>query len=76
MMKKLTITVSEEVYNGLYAKIGAGKISGFIDSLLRRNILEDELRKGYKTMGADRDREEDAERWTAAFLNEDTDETW
>ena len=35
MHKKLTITIDEKVYEGLYATIGEGKISQFIENLLK-----------------------------------------
>lgn len=34
-----TITVPEEVYRGLHAKIGGGRISGFIDALARPHVV-------------------------------------
>ena len=34
MVKKLTITVSDEVYESLHRRIGRRKISRFIDALL------------------------------------------
>lgn len=64
MQRKLTITVSEEAYRGLYAKIGAGRISRFIDSLIRAHITEDGLREGYAAMAAEEAREREAEEWT------------
>ncbi len=72
MMKKLTITVSEEVYNGLHAKIGQGKISRFIDSLARPHVVETELEDGYHAMAQDSDRETQAEDWLSGLMNE----TW
>lgn len=35
MQKKLTITLDERVYEGLYDVVGAGKISRFIEDLVR-----------------------------------------
>lgn len=64
MSRKLTISVSEEVYRGLYAKVGAGKISRFIDRLMRAHVVEDGLSESYAAMAADEARERDAEEWT------------
>jgi hypothetical protein len=64
MVRKLTITVSDEVYRGLHAKIGQGRISKFLDSLARPHVVEDELEQAYKAMGADRTREAEALEWT------------
>src|SRR5579862_2550346 len=54
IMRKLTITVSEEVHLGLHTKIGARKISRFIDSLARAHVVNDDLDSGYQAMAADR----------------------
>ena len=43
MQKKLTITVDEEVYEGLHRNIGRGKISKYIEGLVRPNVV------GHKT---------------------------
>jgi siroheme synthase (precorrin-2 oxidase/ferrochelatase) len=64
MLRKLTITVSDEVYRGLHAKIGAGRISKFLDSLARPHVVEDELEQAYQAMAEDRRREADALEWT------------
>lgn len=64
MQRKLTITVSDEVYRGLYAKIGAGRISRFLDRLARPYVVEGGLIESYAAMAADEERERDAEEWT------------
>ena len=64
MQRKLTITVSEEVYRGLHAKIGRGRISKFLDSLARRHVVEQDLAKAYKAMAEDLTREADALEWS------------
>ena len=38
--KKLTITVGEDVYAGLYQVVGRGRISRFIESLLRPHVVQ------------------------------------
>ncbi len=63
MVRKLTITVSEEVYQGLHAKIGTGHISKFLDSLARPHVVEDELEQAYKAMSEDENREAEAQEW-------------
>ena len=35
MRKKLTLTVDEQVYEGLYRVVGRRKISSFIESIVR-----------------------------------------
>ena len=48
MTKKLTITVSDEVYKGLHEKIGAGKISRFVDRLARPHVVAPALARAYQ----------------------------
>jgi predicted CopG family antitoxin len=40
MTKKLTITVSDEVYEGLHRRIGRRKMSRFIDDLARKHVID------------------------------------
>jgi hypothetical protein len=70
MMKKLTVTISEDVYNGLHAKIGTGKISRFIDRITRPYVVDSDIVEGYKAMAADQQREKDADEWLEGLLNE------
>ena len=71
MVKKLTITVSEDVYEGLYAKIGAGRISRFIDNLARPHVVDENLSEDYKQMARDKNREAEAEAWTQNLFDGD-----
>jgi len=57
------MSVSEEVYEGLYAKIGTGRISRFLDSLARPHVVDDELADAYRVMAPDTARENDASVW-------------
>lgn len=75
MQRKLTITVSEEVYLGLHAKIGAGRISRFLDRLARPYVVEGGLRDSYAAMAADEAREREAEEWTENLTPDLADET-
>ncbi len=76
MQKKLTISVSEEVYRGLYAKVGPGKISRFIDRLMRAHVVEDGLSESYALMAADAERERDAEEWTEHLTPGASNDSW
>jgi predicted CopG family antitoxin len=40
MTKKLTITVSDEVYRGLHKRVGRRKISRFIDQIARERLAD------------------------------------
>ena len=64
MQRKLTITVSDEVYRGLHQTIGRGEISRFIETLVRPHVVTDtELLADYQAMAADREREQEALEW-------------
>ena len=43
MHKKLTITLDENVYHELHSVIGRGKISQFIENLVKPYVLNKEL---------------------------------
>jgi hypothetical protein len=73
-MKKLTITVSDEVYKGLHAKIGPRRISGFLDSLARPHVVDTELEAGYRAMAADERREAEALEWSESLVTDVADE--
>jgi len=48
MWKKLTLTIDEEVYNGLREVVGPRKISHFIEDLVRPHVIKDNLYEDYK----------------------------
>ena len=48
MSKKLTIVVSEDVYDGLYARVGPRKIGQFIERLARPHVTENGLEAAYR----------------------------
>jgi hypothetical protein len=48
MSKKLTIVVSEDVYEGLYARIGPRKIGQFLERLARPHVTEGGLEAAYR----------------------------
>ena len=64
MQKKLTITIAEDVYDGLYAVVGKRKISQFIEQLVRPYVLGRALEAGYQAMAADEEREREALEWS------------
>lgn len=69
MNKKISITLDEAVYDGLYRTIGKGKISQFIEDLLRPHVLDTSLDAGYKAMAADQVRESEAMEWVKVTRN-------
>lgn len=70
MQKKLTISIDEQVYNGLYTVVGNGSISQFIEDLLRPYVIQDELDAAYKRMAEDQERETEALVWAEALIGD------
>jgi predicted CopG family antitoxin len=74
MTKKLTITIDDEVYEGLYRRIGRRRISRFLESLARPHVIGEDLEAAYGAMAADEVREQEAEEWSEAVLGDVADE--
>lgn len=74
MQKKLTITIDEKVYEGLYRVVGPGKISSFIERLVRPHVLPHELEHAYREMTGDRERETAALEWADSLVQDIGDE--
>jgi len=75
MHKKLTITVDAEVYDGLHKVVGAGRISGFIEDLVRPHVIKTDLAEGYRLMANDAKREKEALEWSEGLMGDSLDET-
>ncbi|MCU0493176.1 MAG: hypothetical protein MUD01_16445 [Chloroflexaceae bacterium] len=75
MQKKLTITLDEDVYDGLHKVVGRRKISQFIEELVRPHVIEADLEAGYQAMAADVEREADALEWSEATVGDAHDAT-
>jgi predicted CopG family antitoxin len=60
MARKLTITVSEEVYEGLHRTVGRRRISQFLEKLARPHVLSQNFEAAYQDLAADQDREREA----------------
>ncbi len=63
MQKKLTITVDEEVYTGLYKVIGPRKISRFVQEIVRPYVVHPDYESAYAEMAKDKKRENEALDW-------------
>jgi hypothetical protein len=70
MVRKLTITVDEDVYAGLHTKIGPRRISRFLNDLAKPLVTEDALLEGYRAMAADGLREREAEEWCEGLIGD------
>jgi predicted CopG family antitoxin len=75
MQKKLTITVDEEVYEGLYKTVGPRKISKFIQELVRPHVVRPNLESAYAEMARDKKREKEAIEWAESTFKDITNET-
>lgn len=53
MYRKLTITVSEAVYEGLHRTIGRRRISQFIERIARPQVVPQDMETSYREMAAD-----------------------
>ena len=74
MHKKMTISLDEAVYEGLYRTIGKRRMSKFIETLLRPHVMDTALDDGYRAMAADKSRETEAAEWCNALAADVTDE--
>ena len=75
MHRKLTLTVDEAIYEGLHRIVGRGKISQFIEDLVRPYVSDAALDEGYRAMAADQAREAEALEWSTALAVDVADET-
>jgi len=69
MHKRMTITLDEAVYDGLYRMVGKRQMSQFIEELLRPHVV-DSLDEGYRAMAADREREAEAMEWCNSLIGD------
>ncbi len=74
MQKKLTITVDEKVYEGLHKRIGSGRISHFIEDLVRPHVIDEELELAYAQMAQDEGRETEALEWAESTIGDVSDD--
>jgi len=74
MQKKLTITIDEQVYEGLHRVVGRRRISRFIESLVRAHVVREDLAAAYQEMALDEARESEALEWAEATTVDVADE--
>lgn len=70
MHKRMTITLDEEVYEGLYRTVGKRRMSQFIEDLLRPHVVDTSLDDGYRAMATDKVREAEAMEWCNAVAGD------
>lgn len=76
MQQKLTITIDDEVYQGLKKHIGQGKIAKFLENLARPFVTHNYLAEAYQQMSLDEAREQEADEWVQAFSSQMDDDAW
>lgn len=74
MHKKLTITLDEDVYEGLHRVLGRRRISPFIESLVRPHVVGADLEEAYRQMADEEAREAEALDWTEGTIGDVADE--
>jgi len=74
MHKRMTITLDEAVYDGLYRTVGKRRMSQFIEDLVRPHVLDSALDDGYRAMASDKEREAEATDWCNALAGDMADE--
>lgn len=76
--KRLQITVDEDIYKGLYSRIGERQISAFICTLVRPHVVDDEaeLERLFAEQTRDKERETKALAWSEGLITDIQDETW
>lgn len=74
MRRKLTISIDDEVYEGLYRRVGKRKISRFLETLARPHVTGEDLKAAYRAMAADDVREAEAKEWSEHLVGDVADE--
>ncbi|MGI4752720.1 MAG: addiction module antitoxin [Janthinobacterium lividum] len=74
MQKKLTISIDEAVYRNLYSVIGEGKISKFIENIIKPYLINEQLKASYEEMAQDKKREKKANEWIEGLIQDDFNE--
>lgn len=67
-MKKLTIALEDEVYDGLCKVVGLRHISRFLSNLARPHVNRESLDDGYRAMAEDAEYEREATGWIEAVI--------
>jgi predicted CopG family antitoxin len=70
MQKKLTITIDEHVYEGLHRVVGRGKISQFIEDLVRPHVGSAELEAGYRELAQSEEEDQEALEWVEGLVGD------
>jgi predicted CopG family antitoxin len=66
----MTITLDEEIYDGLVRVVGRRKISRFLGELARPHVMNDDMEIAYREMAADQQREKEASEWCEGLIRD------
>ncbi|MBU3694510.1 MAG: addiction module antitoxin [Rhodocyclaceae bacterium] len=75
MHKRMTITLDEAVYEGLYRMVGKRRMSQFIEDLVRPHVVDTSLDEAYRAMAVDVAREAEAAEWCSSLASDMARET-
>lgn len=70
MTKQLTVTLDEDIYEGLHRLAGPTGVGRFIESLVRPRLPVSTLDGAYEQMAADESREAEASEWVEAIVGD------
>ena len=70
MQKKLTITLDEKVYDGLHRVVGRGKISQFIEGLVRPHVHAADLDASYRELARWEASDNEAQEWVEGVVGD------
>jgi hypothetical protein len=73
-MKKLTISIDADVYDGLRARIGPRRISRFLNDLARPHVTANGLESAYADMAGEEAREAEGLEWSEGLIGDVADE--
>ncbi|MGH6922188.1 MAG: hypothetical protein ACRED5_00330 [Propylenella sp.] len=76
MPKRLTITLDDDVYEGLLSRLGRRGVSRLLNELARRTVAPFGLEEGYKAMAADEQGEREALEWVEGASEDVTDDPY
>lgn len=70
MHRKLTITLEEDVYEGLHRVVGRGRISQFIEDVVRPHVTRPDLEESYRQLALEEESQADALEWTEGLIGD------
>lgn len=75
MTRQLTVTLDEDIYEGLHRLAGPTGVGQFIESLVRPRLPASSLDSAYEQMAAEGSREAEALEWAEATVGDVSHET-